>query len=90
MSLGSTVLQGSRYLGAFGLGEEDAILPLSSGRSTAPTFRLGHQGKGPWKDLRLGTHKWLQLTCLPQGPASTQGFLQRVFAPPAAGRGRAG
>lgn len=76
MSLGSTVLQGSRYLGAFGLGEEDAILPLSSGRSTAPTFRLGHQGKGPWKDLRLGTHKWLQFTCLPQGPAGTQDRVQ--------------
>lgn len=71
-SLGNTALQGSRYSGLFGLGEEDAILPPSPGRFTAPTFRLGHQEKGPWKDLRLGTHRWLRLTWLPQGPAGAQ------------------
>lgn len=48
------------------------FLPPNSRRSTAPTFRLGHQGKDCWKDLRMGMDEWLPLTCLSQGPAGAQ------------------
>lgn len=58
-SLGSVILQGSGpwvFWVVWG-GGRVTVLPLSSRRSAAPTFKLGHQGKGPWEDSGTGRHK---------------------------------